>query len=52
VADQAAAEELRRDGIELPKESANAAKSQEAWCGTPPNGLLAGNQGTSRLKIP
>lgn len=55
VADVASAEELRRDGVELPKDLPQAAllKSGESWCGIPPknSGLLAQNTVTARIKV-
>ena len=55
VADVASAEELRRDGIELPKDLPQAAllKSGEPWCAPAASkpDLLAQNTVTARVKI-
>jgi manganese oxidase len=55
VAVVASAEELRRDGVELPKDLPQAAllKNGELWCGVPPknSGLLAQNTVTARIKV-
>lgn len=57
VADAASAEELRRDGIELPKDvSSSAGISREGkiedWCGAPPkNSTLLAQKVTARIRV-
>ncbi|MEP6664179.1 MAG: hypothetical protein ABJC04_11005, partial [Verrucomicrobiota bacterium] len=57
VADVALAEDLKRDGIEIPKESKETSSTRlplkgEAICGTPPStkSLLAKNEINGRIK--
>ncbi len=57
LAEIAPAEDLKRDGIELPKDlpktTARLTPKDEAWCGTPPakTPLLARNDVTVRIKL-
>jgi FtsP/CotA-like multicopper oxidase with cupredoxin domain len=57
LADLAPEEELKRDGIELPKElpksAARLTPNDEAWCGVPPAKptLLAKNEVNGRIKL-
>jgi len=58
LADVAPEDEMKRDGIELPKDlsktaAIRSAANGEAWCGNPPkkSALLARNEVTARIKL-